>query len=390
MKKNTLFLLFIAISYFNAQAQYTANFSVAGRGMVDWTGAAAGVPNCTGATASNNPANCGQYNVSGMNWTLTGTSTDQFSFLYTSPTQIDRSYANTIAGNIFRTNRTNGDICMTSPILDIAGLGAVTINMSVFRSGNGTGLYVSADDDVEFKYILNGGAVVSSGSLTGSAGITSSWTQTVTGTTLQIFACMAQNGNTEQYDLTVFNTNKGAVLPITLSGFFANRTKDNEVRVSWQTAVEKNNAYFDIERSEDGKTFRSIGEVKGKGNTSSGFSYSFMDEKPAQGNNYYRLKQTDYDGSFEYSHILTVNNKSKEDRFVVAPNPVGDILNIEYLGRNNDIRSIEIYDVFGKLLYQVSNDLQENEINTSNLQSGTYIWKINQNGNIQTGKFLKI
>jgi hypothetical protein len=306
----------------------------------------------------------------------------------------DRPFANTFTGNKFRTRRTFGDICMTSPILDIAGLGAVTINMAVSRIGVGT--YLTAGDDVEFKYILNGGAVVSSGTFGGpapntlAAGTTSSWTQIVTGNTLQIFACMAQNSANEDYELTQFSTNKGVVLPITLAGFFANRTKDNEVKVTWQTAMEKNNAYFDIERSEDGKTFRSIGQVKGKGNTSSGFNYSFMDEKPLKNINYYRLKQNDTDGRSEYSSVIAVKNRSEQGYFVVSPNPVSDVLSIEYFGRDNDARSIEIYDILGKQVHQVSSDLQETEISTNHLQSGTYIYKINQNGKIQTGKFFKI
>ena len=201
-------------------------------------------------------------------------------------------------------------------------------------------------------------------------------------------------GNLVQFNGT--GTQSALTLPIELTRFEGN-PKGGYNHLTWQTATESQNKGFDIERSADGIRFEKIGFVAGKGTTNQVQNYHFEDNanvsSPLERSGevlYYRLKQVDYDGSFEYSHVLTVKNKSKEDRFVVAPNPVGDILNIEYLGRNNDIRSIEIYDVFGKLVLQVSNDLQENEINTSNLQSGTYIWKINQNGNIQTGKFLKI
>jgi hypothetical protein len=394
MKKNIFLLLFIAISYFNTQAQYTPDYSVVNKGIPVYTGAVDPTYICFGVNNGSDPSLCSLYDVSGMNWTFTGTTTDPFEWRYANASLMtDRPFANTFTGNKFRTRRTFGDICMTSPILDIAGLGTVTINMAVSRIGAGT--YLSAGDDVEFKYILNGGAVVSSGTLgstSGSlgSGTISSWTTTVTGNTLQIFACMAQNSANEDYELTQFSTNKGVVLPITLAGFFANRTKDNEVKVTWQTAMEKNNAYFDIERSEDGKEFRSIGQVKGKGNTSSGFNYSFTDEKPVQGNNYYRLKQTDYDGSFEYSHILTVKNSVKQERFALSPNPVSEFLNVEYLGKNNDTRTIAIYDILGNLIAETSSDQQEFQISTSNLQSGTYILKINQNEKIYTEKFMKM
>ncbi len=382
-----IFVLLLLISDLNAQ--YSPNFSVLNKGITLITTTAQECNDLTNnAVIMNNPVNCPTYNMSGMNWTLTGTTTDPFQFLYGVPINPASSYAVTIAGNKFQTRRPLGDICVTSPVINIASAGAVSITISVTRTG--TGGYSSVDDDVEFKYSVNGGTVVTTGSLTGIAGSTSSKTWTgITGNTLRVWACMAANGSTEEYDLTTFTVSGGTVLPIMLSSFFANRTKDNEVKVTWQTASESQNKGFDIERSTDGSRFEKIGFVAGKGTTSETQNYSFED-KSASGLVYYRLKQLDFDGRFEYSHVLVVDNKSKEDRFVVAPNPVSDMLNIEYLGRNNDTRSIEIYDVFGKLIYQVSNDLQENEINTSNLQSGTYIWKINQNGNIQSGKFIKM
>jgi hypothetical protein len=376
MKKNIFFLLFIAISYFNTQAQYTPDYSVVNKGIPVYTGAVDPTYICYGVNNGSDPSLCSLYDVSGMNWTLTGTTADPFEWRYANAALMaDRPFANTFTGNKFRTRRTFGDICMTSPILDIAGLGAVTINMAVSRIGVGT--YLTAGDDVEFKYILNGGAVVSSGTFGGpapntlAAGTTSSWTQIVTGNTLQIFACMAQNSANEDYELTQFSTNKGVVLPITLAGFFANRTKDNEVKVTWQTAMEKNNAYFDIERSEDGKTFRSIGQVKGKGNTSSGFNYSFMDEKPLKNINYYRLKQNDTDGRFEYSSVIAVKNKTKQDYFEIFPNPTEGVLNIS---ANDYEQAFVLVNSIGQVVLQ--GEQLDKTINLQSLPSGFYYLKI--------------
>jgi hypothetical protein len=78
--------------------------------------------------------------------------------------------------------------------------------------------------------------------------------------------------------------------------------------LSWQTATEKNNAGFDIERSTDSTAFSKIGRVKGNGTTTQSHSYTFTD-KTASGTVYYRLKQTDYDGSATYSSTVEVKGE---------------------------------------------------------------------------------
>ncbi len=381
MAKYIIVISIFLSNHFIGSAQYSPNFSVINKGI-------ARPASISEEYSGSDPTAAPTYNVSGMNWTLTGTLADPL-VIATSPAVAERTYALTIAGNKFRTLRPNGDLCVTSPVLNIASAGAVSINLSVTRTGIGT--YISTNDRVFFQYVLDGSTFATTGPLTGASGSIAAWNPTgITGNTLQVYACMSANGFTEEYDLTTFTVSGGVVLPITLSSFFANLTKENEVKVVWQTATEKNNAYFDIERSEDGKNFKSIGQERGKGNTNSGFNYAFLDKNPNDNTNYYRLKQNDSDGHFEYSNILSVNNIPKQGHFVFSPNPVSDVLNVEYIGKNNDTRSFEIYDVLGKLVYQISNDLQENEINTSHLERGTYFLRIHQDGKIQTSKFLKI
>ncbi|MEY4903946.1 MAG: hypothetical protein RLZZ292_1761 [Bacteroidota bacterium] len=383
MKKNNILISFFLSYSFLGFAQYSPDFTTLDKGIARPTSL---LQECTGT----NPSICPTYDVSGTNWTITGDA-DPFIIAYF-PAVTERSYALSVAGNKLRMLRPNGDLCITSPVINIATAGAVSINLNVLRSGTNTqSTYISTNDRVFFKYILNGSATTASAVLTGGSGTNAAWNPSgITGSTLQVFACMSSNGFFEEYELNQFNVTFGTPLPITLSGFFAHLTEDNDVNVTWQTASERNNAYFEIERSEDGINFKPIGMVYGKGNVENVSNYGFVDDKPVQNLNYYRLKQHDTDGHFEYSSILTVNNSPRKDRFVFSPNPVSDVLTIEYLGKNHEPRSIEIYDVLGKLVYQVTNDLQENEINTSHLHSGTYIWKINQNGKMQTGKFLKI
>ncbi|MBR9921488.1 MAG: choice-of-anchor B family protein [Bacteroidetes bacterium] len=81
-------------------------------------------------------------------------------------------------------------------------------------------------------------------------------------------------------------------------------TDNSDNILHWQTATESNTAYFEIQRSQDGETFESIGKVQAAGESNIRKDYQFTDENPFMGNNYYRLKIMDLDGSFEYTQLV--------------------------------------------------------------------------------------
>lgn len=110
-------------------------------------------------------------------------------------------------------------------------------------------------------------------------------------------------------------------LPIELMDFTAEKTDGKRVSIRWSTASERNNDYFTIERSKDGQRFEKIGEVKGAGNSTGLLNYTITDESPLQGTSYYRLKQTDFDGSFSYSRLAAVEFDN-HTQYQVYPNPV--------------------------------------------------------------------
>ncbi len=95
-------------------------------------------------------------------------------------------------------------------------------------------------------------------------------------------------------------------LPIELLAFNG-ISKNNKVTLSWTTATETNNNYFTIEKSTDCITFYPIGDVEGKGNKTTVSDYLYVDDGACPGINYYRLKQTDFDGVFSYSSIIAVD-----------------------------------------------------------------------------------
>lgn len=104
-----------------------------------------------------------------------------------------------------------------------------------------------------------------------------------------------------------------STLPIELLEFNAKRN-DRYVDLTWQTASETNNNYFTVEKSIDGLNFSSIGNLSGAGNSSSVLSYKLIDSSPTQDRiSYYRLKQTDYDGTFTYSDIVSVKPNVKKE-----------------------------------------------------------------------------
>ena len=96
------------------------------------------------------------------------------------------------------------------------------------------------------------------------------------------------------------------LLPVTLSSF-TGKKEGATTLLNWTTATETGNNYFSIERAPDGESFAPIGSIKGAGNSTVALNYSFTDKQPMTGNNYYRLKQVDYNGKSKYSDIVVIN-----------------------------------------------------------------------------------
>jgi hypothetical protein len=110
------------------------------------------------------------------------------------------------------------------------------------------------------------------------------------------------------------------ILPIELKDFRAELNRNEQVLLNWETASEKNNDFFTVQRSHDGEKFDDIGTVRGAGNSITARSYNFTDELPLAGYSYYRLKQTDYEGTFVFSAIKMI--RFNPDRGIsIYPNP---------------------------------------------------------------------
>jgi hypothetical protein len=146
-------------------------------------------------------------------------------------------------------------------------------------------------------------------------------------------------------------TTSGSIpLPVELVSFEA-LTEDNTVQLKWTTASEINNNFFEVERSKDGATFITITKIPGAGTTNHRNTYYTVDDNPFSGVSYYRLAQTDFDGTKSYSSIVMVEvNGGIGDVVKMYPNPIhtGDVLHFEYYAEQDETVKISITDAFGK------------------------------------------
>ncbi len=185
-------------------------------------------------------------------------------------------------------------------------------------------------------------------------------------------------------------------LPITLISFDTRTTSDNKVEVFWATAQEINNSFFTIERSRDAVTFETVGFVEGSGNSDIIVDYRFVDKEPLDGVSYYRLKQTDFNGDFDYSEISRVFlDLPQSSVHQVVPNPVnrGENFRITYPVQTEKEVQISIANANGIVTLNETVSIRpedgEIQISTQGLNRGLYFIKILDKHNYQiTLKFI--
>ena len=164
-------------------------------------------------------------------------------------------------------------------------------------------------------------------------------------------------------------------LPITLLDFEAFK-QDNSVLLDWSTSSEFNNDYFSIEKSIDGEHWELLATVDGAGTSTTLLTYSTWDRNPNYGLNYYRLKQTDTDGAFEYADLKSVYFSSGGfDGISVYPNPA--TTHVKVVGTEKELDELVLYSNLGqKLELSVVKRAGEFlELDISYLNAGVYYFK---------------
>ncbi len=179
------------------------------------------------------------------------------------------------------------------------------------------------------------------------------------------------------------------VIPVELISF-GYTALENQIMLNWKTASETNNYGFEIERAagpviHDGqKKWESIGFVKGAGTTTLSTSYSFNDIKPLAGAAFYRLKQIDNDGKFEYSNVIEVNNEIPSEFSLLQnyPNPFNPSTNIGFKLPEKAFVSLKIFNLAGEEVRTIVQGELENGYHSYNfdaagLPSGIYLYRLN-------------
>ncbi len=153
-------------------------------------------------------------------------------------------------------------------------------------------------------------------------------------------------------DAAITNVNRATctsiVLPIELLSFTAS-CHDPNVIINWSTASETNNAFFTIEKSFDGKIFESIGKINAAGNSSQVIEYSFTDKNYLEGELYYRLLQTDYNGTQNYYNIVSAVCGVNHNRISIVPNPN---LGTFVIKSRTTIFNVSISNALGEIIYR--------------------------------------
>ena len=166
---------------------------------------------------------------------------------------------------------------------------------------------------------------------------------------------------------------------------FAGNCIDGKNVLDWSTATETNNDFFTLERTYDGNNFSVVSTVDGAGNSDMPLHYSATDEIPAADITYYRLKQTDYNGQFEYvGGMVAVRNENSKEIFCYPNSDKSKIIIANLSGET----SYSIYNSVGQLIGRGTLSKNENEIDIASFNPGFYLLEL-QGENEVVKKFVK-
>ena len=255
---------------------------------------------------------------------------------------------------------------------------------------------IPALQGMDFPTVNNGYAVGFMGAIlyTTDSGI--SWTEQTSGITNDLYD-IAYMPNT----LTgvavgsggiILRTENGGGVPVELVSFNAS-VGNNIVTLNWSTATELNNKGFEIERRTGENEFKQIGFVPGSGTTTEPRNYQFEDANLETGSYTYRLKQIDFDGSFEHSNEVTIDAISPVQYEIAQnyPNPFNPSTTIDFAIPDAGLVNITVYNELGEKVIELVNSIlpagnHQIQFDARGLASGIYIAKMSAGEFSQTIK----
>jgi hypothetical protein len=186
------------------------------------------------------------------------------------------------------------------------------------------------------------------------------------------------------------------VVPVELVSFTGNNV-NGKVLLEWRTATELNNNGFEVQRKVAESEFATIGFVKGQGTTTNQKEYSYTDRNLVDGNYFYRLKQIDYNGSYEYSNVIEVDVRLL-DKFTLEqnyPNPFNPTTTIGYVIQEKSSAKLTLLNTIGEEIAVLVNEEQDKgyhkvELNASTLASGIYFYQLSAGDFVEMKKMVLI
>jgi hypothetical protein len=228
------------------------------------------------------------------------------------------------------------------------------------------------------------------------ANYTSTWSEATTPTTYDSDEQYISQGSpnaSNDTDWTWGSLLAPGFLYVNLGEFTATPTKNRQVQLDWFTWVEFNNAMYIIERSQDGVVWESIGFVKGAGTSFNSNSYVFIDPEPYEGTSYYRFKQVDFDGAFDYSPPRSVTLDPFKISVNMYPNPTHSDTRLTILSEDKSMVDVVIYDMLGRELVkqkEAIGGVSEINVKSNGLEQGVYFISIYDGlTKLYTGKLIK-
>ena len=163
------------------------------------------------------------------------------------------------------------------------------------------------------------------------------------------------------------------------------------MQLNWITASETNNAYFEVEHAAENANFSVLTEIKGAGTTTEKRYYQYRDVAPSSNVNYYRLKQTDLDGSFTYSAVVSVSFDA-QNGLSIYPSVASDFIHVAINSSQTDNAAVnlQIYDITGRLVKTVSAQKNEDfQLPLDSWAPGVYIVRLQLKNFSQVVRFVK-
>ena len=183
-------------------------------------------------------------------------------------------------------------------------------------------------------------------------------------------------------DIVILN---GVLLPIEYANFEL-ELDETKVVLNWKTVAEIDNEGWDIERSNNAIDWTSLDFVEGKGHSSNLQSYRYTDVSPFMGENYYRLKQYDFDGHYAYSKVLVADVAQVGIDISIYPNPTTDFIQLD---SKYESLSVQILNQQGAFIRSM-NYLMGDRIDVSDLMEGVYYIQIGNNDEVEIKRFVKL